>query len=157
MTRPATPTLNPQPLRLTFTICMAVLLGVALLYLIGIALELESLLMQHLMSQPWVSSSLELRGLVLHLPYLSLAPILLSYLLGYLALHISDRQRLLHAAAFITPVFFSSAWWSYQLCGKTALSALSGMVGGTHEVLSMLAMVLAVLLAYHQVARQRAA
>jgi hypothetical protein len=138
------------------SLTVALLLGVAMLQLIALAEALLAVVVQQLWAQPLVRSSPELRGLVLQLPSLGLPAILLSYVLGYVALRVARSRRLLHATVFILPVLFSAAWWSLATSGNWQSTALAAFQTGP-AALSLLAMLLAVLLAWQHAGRRSAA
>ncbi len=152
--------LAPQPTQrspsVVVSLTVAFLLGVAMLQLIAMAEAWLAVVVQHLWAQPLVRSSLELQSLVLHLPSLGLPAVLLAYALGYVSLRVARSRRLLHATVFILPVIFSAAWWSLATGGNWMSAALAAFESGP-AALSLLAMLLAVFLAWRHAARRSAA
>ncbi len=156
MTRYLAPPKAQRSLSVAVSLTVAFLLGIAMLQLIAVVEALLAVVVQQLWAQPLVKSFPELRGLVLHLPSLGVPGVLLAYGLGYVALRLAGSKRLLHAALFILPVFLSTAWWSLAAGGDWLSAALSAFATAPAG-LSLLAMLLAVLLAWQHAARRSAA
>ena len=153
----ASHTVIPWPPSLGLSVGLALLLGVAFVYLLAIAHAIEAAFIQHLALHPWIRSSSELGALALNLPKLSLPAVFLAYALSYIALKLASKQRVLHAAAFVVPILATSAWWSYQLNGGESPSAVAVLFSSKEQVLGALLVLLAVALAFQRSARRSAA